>query len=473
MKSRKLLKILSIICVCTIVAAPTNFVTLANDGESTTAPSGQESTVTVEEAQKNLEQQRAELEKKLSENEAKLETFEESAKTTAEYIDTLDQKIGYLNEELTLLDSEIAQAQSNIDQLKPEISSLKKELKDLGEEYEQTQTELSCLEEDFQDTYDAYCTRMRAIYVSGNESIIAALLTSSDISEFYNRYQMIKAVSKSDTQLLKQVNAKMEEIVNKQDGLNAQKEVLNAKKTELDAKQEKYKADQDYVAKKQREAADKKIVLSEKRAESDALLAKYSEQTQMYTEYRNEDQELIDAVDKEVENLINGLISPDEIGEFKESEKKNNASGIDYGDGSSLYSNSNAVLNLGYPAPGHYSVSADYGYYSNGKPHTGIDFPCPTGSKIVAAQKGIVITVKRLNYSYGYYVMVYHGTDASGRKIVTLYAHNSSILVSVGQTVKKGQQIAKSGSTGNSTGPHCHFEVIIGGSKVNPRYYLS
>ena len=95
MKSRKLLKILSIICVCTIVAAPTNFVTLANDGESTTAPSGQESTVTVEEAQKNLEQQRAELEKKLSENEAKLETFEESAKTTAEYIDTIMTRITF------------------------------------------------------------------------------------------------------------------------------------------------------------------------------------------------------------------------------------------------------------------------------------------------------------------------------------------------------------------------------------------
>ncbi|MBR6392557.1 MAG: M23 family metallopeptidase, partial [Eubacterium sp.] len=105
-------------------------------------------------------------------------------------------------------------------------------------------------------------------------------------------------------------------------------------------------------------------------------------------------------------------------------------------------------------------------------PHTGTDFPCPVGSKVVAAQKGIVITVKRLNYSYGYYVMVYHGTDAKGRKIVTLYAHNSSILVSVGQSVKKGQQIAKSGSTGNSTGPHCHFEVIIDGAKVNPKNYL-
>ena len=92
---------------------------------------------------------------------------------------------------------------------------------------------------------------------------------------------------------------------------------------------------------------------------------------------------------------------------------------------------------------------------------------------MVAAQSGVVITVKRLDYSYGYYVMIYHGTDSHGRSVVPLYAHNSSILVGTGQTVKKGQQIAKSGSTGNSTGPHSHFEIRLNGTRVNPTYYLS
>ena len=68
--------------------------------------------------------------------------------------------------------------------------------------------------------------------------------------------------------------------------------------------------------------------------------------------------------------------------------------------------------------------------------------------------------------------MIYHGTDSQGRSVVTLYAHNSSILVSPGDTVKKGETIAKSGSTGNSTGPHCHFEVRVNGSRVNPNNYL-
>ena len=92
---------------------------------------------------------------------------------------------------------------------------------------------------------------------------------------------------------------------------------------------------------------------------------------------------------------------------------------------------------------------------------------------LCAALSGVVITVKRLDYSYGYYVMIYHGTDAQGRSVVTLYAHNSRILVSPGQTVKKGEAIAKSGSTGNSTGPHSHFEVRLNGSRVNPKNYLS
>ena len=126
-----------------------------------------------------------------------------------------------------------------------------------------------------------------------------------------------------------------------------------------------------------------------------------------------------------------------------------------------------------YPVPGHYTVSAGFPNYSNGSYHGGIDFPCAVGTNVVAAQKGVVAGVQRLDYSYGYYVLIYHGTDASGDKVFTLYAHNSSILVSPGQSVYKGQQIAKSGSTGNSTGPHSHFEIRVGSTRINPKNYLS
>lgn len=121
---------------------------------------------------------------------------------------------------------------------------------------------------------------------------------------------------------------------------------------------------------------------------------------------------------------------------------------------------------LDYPTS-YRTISAGYPNYSSGKYHGGIDFPCPTGTKVCAAADGKVIAAKELNYSYGHYIIIDHGNG-----LTTLYAHNSKLLVGVGDTVTRGQAIAYSGSTGNSTGPHCHFEVRVNGVRVNPENYL-
>ena len=91
----------------------------------------------------------------------------------------------------------------------------------------------------------------------------------------------------------------------------------------------------------------------------------------------------------------------------------------------------------------------------------------PVRAVLHTLHNGVVITVKYLNYSYGYHIIISHGNGMQ-----TVYAHNSQLLVKEGQNVKKGQLIAKSGSTGNSTGPHCHFEVRVNGKAVNPMNYL-
>ncbi len=429
--------------------------------------------ITKEEAQKELENQRKDLEKKLQESEKLLSGFKGDAKVTEEYINALDEKIGYINEELNVLDKQIAAAQKKIKTLNKQIKPLQKELNSLQKAYEEAKKEFDKLQDEFDKTYEAYCMRLKAVYISGGTSVLAALLTSKDLSQFINRIEMIRAISRSDAKLLKKVNAQMEQIITRQDGLNAKKaEVLKAKK-EIKVKKDECEKQQQSVESKQQEIATKKISLAESRAQSDSLFAEYTAKTQMYTEFRNEDEALINSVNNEIDALISGLKSPDEVTTARAAEHDPSKVTTPDSNGSPLYSKSNAVLNLTYPTPGYYGVSQEFGHYRNGRAHTGIDFPLPTGSRIVAAQKGIVVKVQRLNYSYGYYIMVYHGTDANGRKIVTLYAHNSSILVSVGQSVKKGQQIARSGSTGNSTGPHCHFEVIISGSKVNPKNYLS
>ncbi|MBR4240955.1 MAG: peptidoglycan DD-metalloendopeptidase family protein [Eubacterium sp.] len=457
------------------LSAYANETTTLKDEKSTTEQitEKEEDKVSKEEAQQTLEEQKKDLEKKLKENEKLLASFEEDAKVTAQYIDALDEKIGYINEELNILDKQIAEAKSKVDELSAQIAPLEKQLKVLEKEYDKAKEEFDKLSDEFDKIYNAYCLRLRAMYISGRSGILAALLTSKDLSQFITRIEMIRAVSRADAQLLKKVNAKMEQIITRQDGLNEKKAAVLKARSELDEKKKECVKQQKSIESKQQEVASKKVSLSENRAQSDSLFAQYSAKTQMYTEFRNEDEELVKSVDNEIDALLSGLKAPDEVTTAKSAEHNPDDYNGGDSDENSLYSGSNAVLNLTYPAPGHYAVSQEYGHYRNGRPHTGIDFPYPTGSKVVAAQKGIVIKVKRLNYSYGYYIMIYHGTDAKGRKIVTLYAHNSSILVSVGQSVKKGEQIAKGGSTGNSTGPHCHFEMIIDGAKVNPKNYLS
>lgn len=98
--------------------------------------------------------------------------------------------------------------------------------------------------------------------------------------------------------------------------------------------------------------------------------------------------------------------------------------------------------------------------------HGGLDIAVRTGTSVKAADGGKVIT-SAWHSSYGYYIIIDH---ENGKQ--TYYAHNSKLLVRVGERVYQGQVIAKSGSTGNTTGPHCHFEVRVNGQRVNPRNYL-
>ncbi|MDR0817863.1 MAG: M23 family metallopeptidase, partial [Clostridiales Family XIII bacterium] len=125
---------------------------------------------------------------------------------------------------------------------------------------------------------------------------------------------------------------------------------------------------------------------------------------------------------------------------------------------------------LGWPVVGR--VSSEYGYRVHPishtkKMHTGIDIAVPTGTPIHAAGDGTVISAGWNSGGYGNIVMIDHGSN-----IVTVYGHNSSVSCKVGQTVKRGDVIAKAGSTGNSTGPHCHFEVRVNGATQNPRGWL-
>lgn len=431
-----------------------------------------EDTDASQEAQATLEEQQEELEKHLKESDKKLKELEKSSKLTQEYIDTLDRKIGYINKQLELMEKQNNKIQKEIDELMPIMEENEDKLGELENQVEKAQNEYDSLQSKFERVYEAYCYRLKVIYMSGEFNVISALINCKDISSFLTRYEMIKSISKSDSKLLSQVQEQMAVIAEKQNGLNEKKQEFVDKQAELDLQKTELITKLNSIDGNRATIADKKASLAIDRAESDKLLAELTAQNKQYTEFRNEDAELIAAVENEIQALIAGVKTPEEATTALADESKAQAQ-VKESEGSDVYAKSDAVLNMTFPIPSHKSISAGFPNYSSGTYHGGIDFPCPTGSAVVAAQKGIVITVKRLDYSYGYYVMIYHGTDKSGRSVVTLYAHNSSILVNAGDTVKKGDIIAKSGSTGNSTGPHCHFEVRLNGTRVNPRNYLS
>lgn len=108
------------------------------------------------------------------------------------------------------------------------------------------------------------------------------------------------------------------------------------------------------------------------------------------------------------------------------------------------------------------SITALFGHYPSGAKHTGTDIGCPEGTPVRACRDGIVIKRRELTYSYGKYLFVDHGGG-----LTTIYGHNSKLLVNEGDHVKQGQVIALSGSTGNSTGNHCHIELRYNGTPVN------
>ena len=472
MKHNKTLKLLSALLAGVMVFTPLSSgvapafaaeESSSSEQESTTAPEKTEEEKR-EEARKKLEAQKAVLEADLEAAEQRLQALAADSKNTEEYINALDEKIGIINQQLTVLDEQVMDYEEDIKVLQTNIETNQKQADEL-------QAQADALNEKFMAKYDAYCLRMRAIYISGSYNLITALLTCSDISSLLTRYEMIKAVSKSDAELMQEIQDQTNRILERESDLNEKKTALDNTNMTLLAQQNELKYKQESLTQTQEDIASKKITLAQDKAESDQLFAQLTAETGMYTEYRNEDAALSEAAEQQIEDLMNGVISPEEVSDFTTGSRDDEPNVI-YNN-TDVYNKSDGVYNMTYPVPGHYTVSAGFPNYSNGSYHGGIDFPCPTGSKVVAAQKGVVAGVKRLDYSYGYYVLIYHGTDADGAKVFTLYAHNSEILVSPGDSVYKGQQIAKSGSTGNSTGPHCHFEIRVGGTRINPKNYLS
>ncbi len=382
----------------------------------------------------------SELQTKKDKIKAKIQDAQEEIDKLAERKEETQDTINALDKKISLLQDQIDVLQSDIDSLKAQIQKTQEDIEKTEQEIVEKQEEIDRKQAEFDQTFADYCQRLRAMYVSGNTSNIEVLLTSIDISAILTRSQMIKSVSEQDSRTLDDLMKKMEEIEQAKAELEKKRNQLKDDKALLEASKKSLEENMASV-KASKGELDKEV------NKANSLMKKLKSDTSEYQELIENNESQLRQVQQEIDAAY-----------ARASRGTGSISGS-RGDGSHSGT-------LSYPTYSR-SVSGNYPNYSSGRYHGGVDFRCPKGTKVCAAAAGTVIVAKNLNYSYGHYLIIDHGNGLS-----TLYAHNTTLIVGVGDHVAKGQQIAYSGSTGNSTGPHVHFEVRVNGTRVNPWNYL-
>lgn len=315
------------------------------------------------------------------------------------------------------ISSSIEENEDKISDINSQLTKLNKEIKDLQKNLDETQKKYTEQEEFLKE-------KLIIQYESGKTTYLDVLLNSKSMLDFISKYYLVSEVLQNDSDLL--------------DSIEEQKNKIEKDKKSVEEKQKEIKtqkAEQEKIS----------VVLANQKSEKQNKVSKLS----------SEEKELSSKIDKykEEERKINAQI----LAQTKNFE--NSHSGREYTGGT-----------FKWPCPNYSYLSSPFGYricpYHGKELHSGLDMAAPYGSPILAAADGIVSQAGFVK-SYGNKVVISHGSGLS-----TMYAHCSSILVSAGQKVSKGDVIARVGSTGDSTGNHLHFSVILNGNFVSPNSYL-
>ena len=156
-------------------------------------------------SQMTPEEQQSYLEKKQRQTAKTLETLGKQSKDTQAYLDALDQKIGYLRSQLKLTEQKVDTAENRITVLQKQQKKNRQDQAALQQQITDTKQQITVLDAQFQQNYQRYCQRLRAMYISGETNVLAFLLGSTDIGQLLTRYEMVARVAKQDTALLRSV----------------------------------------------------------------------------------------------------------------------------------------------------------------------------------------------------------------------------------------------------------------------------
>ena len=371
-------------------------------------------------------------------------------------IDEKNQKKEEIQAEKSATVEEIEKITTQIQDYENQINELNTKITDLNNKIQESEEKLNKAQEDYDKQEELLEARLVANYEAGETFFLDVLLSSDSITDLISNYYLVTEIATNDAELLEKIEKE------KQDIEKAKQDLENSKK-ELDTS----KAEKQSVS----------TQLQSSKAEKDQYVTKLTADEQAIQSQIDELNEANKSIDAEIKQKEAEMKR--KLEEYKKQQQQNNASN------SNGSNNSNGGTSTGggpvsssgfiYPVPSAYSRITTQLYYSSGQYHGAVDFGSSgiNGQPVYAVADGIVYTAKALTTSYGNYVIIMHDNG-----LFTLYAHGQagSIRVSEGQRVKQGQQIMNVGSTGNSTGPHLHFEVRLSPGtydcRTNPMNYL-
>lgn len=347
----------------------------------------------------------------------------------------VNQNSAQTQQQLNNVEGEIDEVLQEVANINNSILEYETEIQQLTEKSDELEKSISVKEKDLAEKRKTLENRLVAMYMKKETTFLDVVL-SGNLMNFISNQDIIKQAADYDNKLIVEVE-------------NLKKDLENEKKQVEDVKREKEQKTKD-LQRLKIEKEEKAANLTEEQKQLESKLSEYKAQAEQYAALERQ------AIAKE---------------EAARKAASNTSGSSSAGSSQAVISNPYTGGKLGWPCPSSSRITSPYGYrvlFGVRDFHTGIDIGATMGSNIVAAESGTVILANYgWNGGYGNYIILSHGNG-----ITTRYAHASQLYVSAGQTVSKGQVIAAVGSTGNSTGPHLHFEVRQGGSHTNPLNYL-
>ena len=372
----------------------------------------------------------------LSENTNETSNNTVNSLSLNEQKEQVEEELTKAEEQLTYVQEELSEAVVQLQEMDDKINEYQATLDQVNSQYEELQQKVAESEAQLQEAQEKYDkklnllkSRLVAIYKNGETKYLDVLMNSKSIIDFVSKYYAIQRIAEIDSQTIDELEQTKQELEKIYNELEEDKAQMKIAKVEAE-KQTVVLTNTRTVYENQKNS------LSESEKQLNAQIETYKKQQE------------------ELENLIQYTIN----GSTYE---------LKYSGGVMIW----PTLESSY-------ITSPYGSRLHPiqgviKNHDGIDIGGSTGDPVYAVADGIIIYSAFNTGGYGNMVMIDHGLNSEGVKIVTLYAHGDKLLKSVGETVKQGDVIMEMGSTGNSTGPHVHFEVRENGSHVDPKNYLS